>query len=207
MSRRRPNRPASQKTAAVKTGQQQLRIIAGDWRGRKLTFPAIEGLRPTPDRVRETLFNWVAAYVPGANCLDLFTGSGALGLEALSRGAKQATMVDLSSQATAQLQTNLQTLKADNARVINADVSQWLQQQTGDQQYDLVFLDPPFRKDLAARSCQLLESQGLLAERAMIYVETESELSLLEVPPNWQLHREKHAGQVTYRLYIRETAA
>lgn len=207
MSRRAPGRrPATQKTGTPKNGHQQLRIIAGEWRGRKLSFPAIEGLRPTPDRVRETLFNWISAHIPGAKCLDLFTGSGALGLEALSRGAGQTTMVDLSGVATGQLQNNLQTLKATNATVVQADVQQWLGQQTDSQQYDLVFMDPPFRKELAASCCEKLEMQGLLAPRAMIYVETESELSVLQVPDNWHLHREKHAGQVTYRLYIREQA-
>ncbi len=205
MSRRAPGRrPATNKTGPTKSGNQQLRIIAGEWRGRKLSFPAIEGLRPTPDRVRETLFNWITAHVPGAKCLDLFTGSGALGLEALSRGAAQATMVDLSAIATGQLQTNLQTLKAKNATVIQADVQHWLNRQNDSQQYDLVFMDPPFRKDLAAACCEQLEAQGLLSNRAMIYVETESELSVLQVPENWHLHREKNAGQVTYRLYTRE---
>ncbi|WP_458576300.1 16S rRNA (guanine(966)-N(2))-methyltransferase RsmD [Aliamphritea spongicola] len=179
------------KTSTPKSGNQQLRIIAGEWRGRKLSFPAIEGLRPTPDRVRETLFNWIAAHIPGAKCLDLFTGSGALGLEALSRGAGQTTMIDLSAAATGQLQSNLQTLKATNANVIQADVQHWLSQQSNDQQYDLVFMDPPFRKDLAVSCCEKLESQGMLASRAMIYVETESELSMLQVPENWHLHREK----------------
>ncbi|MBN3562357.1 16S rRNA (guanine(966)-N(2))-methyltransferase RsmD [Aliamphritea spongicola] len=207
MSRRAPGRrPATKKTSTPKSGNQQLRIIAGEWRGRKLSFPAIEGLRPTPDRVRETLFNWIAAHIPGAKCLDLFTGSGALGLEALSRGAGQTTMIDLSAAATGQLQSNLQTLKATNANVIQADVQHWLSQQSNDQQYDLVFMDPPFRKDLAVSCCEKLESQGMLASRAMIYVETESELSMLQVPENWHLHREKKAGQVTYRLYIREQA-
>ncbi len=203
-------RPATKKTDTSKSGNQQLRIIAGEWRGRKLSFPAIEGLRPTPDRVRETLFNWISAYVPGARCLDLFTGSGALGLEALSRGANRATLIDLSAVATNQLKANLQTLNASNSSVIQADVQRWLSQQnreqTNSEQYDLVFMDPPFRKDLAADCCAQLEAQGLLSERAMIYVETESELSVLSVPMNWRLHREKNAGQVTYRLYIRETA-
>lgn len=210
MSRRAPGRrPATKKTDTAKSGNQQLRIIAGEWRGRKLSFPAIEGLRPTPDRVRETLFNWISAYVPGAKCLDLFTGSGALGLEALSRGASQATLIDLSAVATKQLQANLQTLNASNGNAIQADVQRWLSQQSSeqnsdDQQYDLVFMDPPFRKELAAACCELLESQELLTKRAMIYVETESELTVLQVPENWHLHREKNAGQVTYRLYMRE---
>ncbi len=100
-------------------------------------------------------------------------------------------MIDLSAAATGQLQSNLQTLKATNANVIQADVQHWLSQQSNDQQYDLVFMDPPFRKDLAVSCCEKLESQGMLASRAMIYVETESELSMLQVPENWHLHREK----------------
>lgn len=202
MGRRHPAR-SNQKLVVPSS---HLRIIGGDWRGRKLEFMAVDGLRPTPDRVRETLFNWVQPYLTGARCLDLFSGSGALGLEALSRGAESATFVDLHSITTRQLQSNLQLLKASNSEVIQADVLQWLEARQTDLEprYDMVFMDPPFRKGFVEPCCELLESRNLLAENAIIYVETESELGPPNVPSNWYEHRSKKAGQVTYRLYIRE---
>ena len=203
MARRRPQRP-SQKVAA---GKQQLRIIGGDWRGRKLSFPETEGLRPTPDRVRETLFNWLSAYVPGGRCLDLFTGSGALAFEALSRGAIHATMIDNSPAVIHQLRQNIQELKTQHAELISGSSVEWLEGRTADQEshYDVVFLDPPFRKDLAELCCQLLEQKNLLSDNAMVYLETESELTDPRVPDNWELYREKTAGQVIYRLYQRHS--
>ncbi len=206
MGRRNPPRRPSQKTSLPSS---QLRIIGGQWRGRKLEFLAVDGLRPTPDRVRETLFNWIQPYVPGAQCLDLFSGSGALGLEALSRDAESITFVDINSVTARQLQTNLQQLKAQNAEVIQADVLQWLETRLTDLEprYDLVFLDPPFHKGLVEPCCQLLEKHNLLSDRAIIYVETESELVDPGVPENWSEHRQKKAGQVSYRLYFRESDA
>ena len=202
MSRRNPRRAAPKNT----NPDSELRIIGGEWRSRKLSFPDAEGLRPTPDRVRETLFNWLQAITPGARCLDLFSGSGALSFEALSRGAAQATLIDASPQVVRVLKSNLQTLKAQNAEVHEADALRWLEMQPADlsQRFDLVFLDPPFRKDLLEPIAELLESRNLLADDAYIYVETESELGTPEVPSNWRLHREKQAGQVSYRLYNRE---
>jgi len=122
MARRRPER-SSQK---VSSGNQQLRIIGGEWRGRKLNFPEVEGLRPTPDRVRETLFNWLASYIPGGRCLDLFCGSGALGFEALSRGASHDTMHDNSAVVIRQLRQNIQELKTQYAELISESALEWL---------------------------------------------------------------------------------
>jgi len=200
MSRHNSRRPAAKETGS------ELRIIGGEWRSRKLSFPAVEGLRPTPDRVRETLFNWLQSITPAARCLDLFSGSGALSFEALSRGAAQATLVDSSSQVCRSLQHNLQTLKAQNAEVHQAEALAWLERQPADQsqRFDLVFLDPPFRKGLLTPIAELLESRNLLADDAYIYVETERELGSPQVPANWHLHREKQAGQVSYRLFSRE---
>ncbi|UTW10725.1 16S rRNA (guanine(966)-N(2))-methyltransferase RsmD [Marinobacterium rhizophilum] len=196
---------------APQTDSGELRIIAGTWRGRKLKFPALTGLRPTPNRVRETLFNWVQASVPGARCLDLFAGSGALGLEALSRGAGSVTFIDNATQAVRQLRDNLQLLKADNAEVQTAAAMDWLQRQVAEADakpgYDLVFLDPPFHCDLLPQACELLESRGLLADQALVYIESESELGAPAVPANWQQKRSKTAGQVTYSLYVRDSAA
>ncbi|WP_020679488.1 16S rRNA (guanine(966)-N(2))-methyltransferase RsmD [Marinobacterium rhizophilum] len=184
----------------------ELRIIAGSWRGRKLKFPALPGLRPTPNRVRETLFNWVQASVPGSRCLDLFAGSGALGLEALSRGAGSVTFIDNATQAVRQLRDNLQLLKADNAQVHTAPAMDWLARHEpgAGPGYDLVFLDPPFHCDLLPQACELLESRHLLASRALIYIESESELGIPQLPENWRPLRSKTAGQVTYSLYVRD---
>lgn len=200
----RHNRPR-RAPRTMEPEQGELRIIAGSWRGRRLAFPALPGLRPTPDRVRETLFNWLQAYIPGARCLDLFAGSGALGLEALSRGAGNVTFVDNAPPAINQLRHNLQLLKAENAEVIAAPALDWLAARQTDLEpcYDLVFLDPPFRRDLLPLSCELLESRNLLAEEALIYIEAETELGTPQLPANWQELRCKTAGQVSYRLYLR----
>ncbi|WP_286240890.1 16S rRNA (guanine(966)-N(2))-methyltransferase RsmD [Neptuniibacter halophilus] len=198
--------PPRRQTGNRPLASSYLRIIAGQWRGRKLEFIPEEGLRPTPDRVRETLFNWIQTAVPGAQCLDLFSGSGALGLEALSRDAGSATFIDLNSTTTRKLQDNLHLLKCQNADVIQADVVQWLNSRQTDLEprYDLVFMDPPFRKGLVAPCCELLEQRNMLSANALIYVETESELGDPGVPAGWQELRQKKAGQVTYRLYSRE---
>ncbi|WP_417533761.1 16S rRNA (guanine(966)-N(2))-methyltransferase RsmD [Marinobacterium stanieri] len=206
MPRRNNNQRARRPQNGPELSRTSLRIIGGQWRGRKLDFPAIEGLRPTPDRVRETLFNWLQTDVPGAQCLDLFTGSGALGLEALSRGAASVTFVDRAPEVARQLRSNLNVLKAQNAECVTASALDWLEQRkTGEEaRYDLVFIDPPFRKGMVAPICTLLEQRQLLQSQAMIYIETEAELPLEGIPENWQLHREKKAGQVAYRLFLRQ---
>lgn len=180
-----------------------VRIIGGEWRGRKIPFIETEGLRPTPDRVRETLFNWLQTLIPSASCLDLFSGSGALSIEALSRGAAQVTLIDKTPRVCRLLRENLNLLKVQNGEVIETDALLWLENQPADlgQRYDLVFLDPPFRQNMIPLAAELLESRNLLAVDALIYVESEAELGLPLVPENWQLHREKTAGQVSYRLF------
>jgi 16S rRNA (guanine966-N2)-methyltransferase len=192
----RDAKPGARKSAT------KLRIIGGKYRGRKLEFPAIEGLRPTADRVRETVFNWLAPVISGARCLDLFAGSGALSLEALSRGAAQATMLDQSRIVTEQLRKHLALLGAENAQLINGDALQWLERadarQTGP--YDIVFLDPPFHSGLLAPCCELLEKCDLLHPNSLIYMEYETSLQPT-LPPRWELHRADKAGQVTYALY------
>ncbi|GGC08775.1 ribosomal RNA small subunit methyltransferase D [Marinobacterium zhoushanense] len=202
MSRRNPARPRQ-----PLPDDAYVRIIGGQWRSRRVAFPEIDGLRPTPDRVRETLFNWLQGVTEGARCLDLCAGSGALGLEALSRGAGSVTFVDRSPQVTRALQTNLQHLKVQNAEVINAAALEWLDARPTDEaeRFDLVFMDPPFRQGLVAPLCALLESRNLLADRAMIYIECERELTLPPLPADWQLYREKQAGQVSYRLFERSS--
>lgn len=184
-------------------GPGQLRIIGGSWRGRKLSFPDVEGLRPTGDRVRETLFNWLAPEIQGARCLDIFAGSGALGLEALSRGAGMGMLIEANIKASAQLRVHLNTLNAENARVVHGDAVRLLQQGNTEQPYHIVFIDPPFSLNLWQTVIDALEVGNWLADDASIYIESARE-SVFHPPINWQLHREKYAGQVCYRLFYRE---
>ena len=187
-----------------KNQSNQLRIIGGDWRGRKLSFPDAEGLRPTADRVRETLFNWLAPEIVGAQCLDLFAGSGALGLEALSRGASRVDMVEANKAAAQQLRHNLSLLQADTSQVNQADAITWLGQQPA-AQYDILFLDPPFHTGLAEQCMTALASHNILKPHAWVYLEMGKDEALPAIPAHWQLHREKQAGQVRYQLYQVET--
>ncbi|MBA7844750.1 16S rRNA (guanine(966)-N(2))-methyltransferase [Klebsiella sp. RHBSTW-00484] len=183
-------------------GSGQIRIIGGQWRGRKLPVPESPGLRPTTDRVRETLFNWLSPTIVDAKCLDCFAGSGALGLEALSRYAANATLLEMERGVAQQLQKNLATLKASNGKVVNTNTLAFLSQ-TGTP-HDIVFVDPPFRKGLLEETLKLLESNGWLNDEALIYIESEVENGLPPVPASWHLYREKVAGQVAYRLYQHE---
>jgi 16S rRNA (guanine966-N2)-methyltransferase len=178
----------------------QIRIIGGQWRGRKLPVPNSAGLRPTTDRVRETLFNWLAPVIRDAHCLDCFAGSGALGLEALSRYAASATLLEYERPVAQQLEKNLALLQGAG-QVINTNALHWLA--ANGKPFDIVFLDPPFRQGLLAETVTLLEQHGWLADEAWIYVEAEAESAAADVPANWALYREKVAGQVAYRLYTR----
>ncbi len=177
-----------------------IRIIGGEWRSRKLTVPDAPGLRPTPDRVRETLFNWLAPTIQGASVLDAFTGSGALFLEALSRGASTGVAIDANTDAVNNLRRNLAVLQCDDAEVLRMDSLHYLSNQT-EQGFDIVLLDPPFHQDLLLSACQLLEDNNWLNQDAWIYTESEQAPSSLGVPSTWRLHREKHTGQVHYALW------
>jgi 16S rRNA (guanine966-N2)-methyltransferase len=188
--------------------KNKLRIIAGQWRGRKLGFGDYQGLRPTLDRVRETLFNWLSSDTYQANCLDLFSGSGALGFEALSRGASQVTMVDNNRSVCQQLKKNLDLLSSQKGKVICDDAQTFLahyqlqlQKNESDTKYSLVFLDPPFNQGLLKECCQLLDIQQLLANNCLIYIECEKQLSLDFIPTNWQQIKQKQTGQLAYYLY------
>ena len=184
-------------------GDNQLRIIGGMWRGRKLAFPDVDGLRPTGDRIRETLFNWLAPDIQGARCLDLFAGSGALGLEALSRGAGESVLIEKNPLAAAALIENLSLLKAMDARVINTDAMTFLETASFQSAFDVVFVDPPFQHNLWQATLDRLEATNLIAKNAAIYVE--SGLNDNYVPPAcWHLHRDKTAGNLRYRLFYRE---
>lgn len=184
------------------TQAQRVRIIGGRWRGRQLPVADVGGLRPTPDRVRETLFNWLQAYIEGAHCLDLFAGTGALGLEALSRGAQSVTLVETDRNAVSVLRQSIDSLQATDAQLVEADGVAWLR--SASRPFDIVFLDPPFRQGLVMQCCELLEQQGWLAANALIYIEAESETGLPELPRHWQPLRSKTAGQVSYHLLQRQ---
>jgi 16S rRNA (guanine966-N2)-methyltransferase len=180
--------------------QSQLRIIGGRWRGRKLTFSPAKGLRPTTDRIRETLFNWLAPYIHGARCADLFTGSGALGLEALSRGAAYCDFVDASGATLAQVDTHLATLDAISCgQCHTSSALKFLRARH--EPYDLVFIDPPFGQNLVDITCALLAETNVLAEGALAYVETAANEPTPNTPASWALHREKSTGGVAYRLF------
>jgi len=179
------------------TGSGWVRIIGGCWRSRRLRLPESEGLRPTPDRVRETVFNWLQPSIVGAQCLDLFAGSGALGLEALSRGAACAVMVERESAAIAALRANVADLNASHAEIVAGDGIQYLQRTA--QPFDIVFLDPPYRSDLLATCCVLLVNGGWVRAGGLIYLETPSGQEP-QLPDSWTLLRSKRAGQVGYHL-------
>jgi len=179
-------------------GKGQLRIIGGHYRGRKLPVPAQPGLRPTADRVRETLFDWLQPVIAGSRCLDLFAGSGALGFEAASRGAAEVLMIERSEPVTRVLAANIRTLGTVQVRVHRADALRWLAGRGGP--FDLVFLDPPFHRNLLAPSCTLLNDRGWLAPGALVYLETPANQVLPELPGDWTLIRDRQAGQVRFAL-------
>ncbi|ROQ24283.1 16S rRNA (guanine(966)-N(2))-methyltransferase RsmD [Gallaecimonas pentaromativorans] len=187
---------------AVKGNSGQIRIISGLYRGRKLPVQDLEGLRPTTDRVKETLFNWLQGQTQGAKVLDCFAGAGALGFEALSRHAASLVLVEIDKNAARQLVDNLARLDAKAGHVVQADVLDWLAN-TPAEPADLVFIDPPFGKQLAAPTLSLLESGGWLSDGAWVYVEVEKGLDFTW-PSNWRLHRELNAGQVQAKLFQRE---
>ncbi|WP_428614046.1 16S rRNA (guanine(966)-N(2))-methyltransferase RsmD [Pseudoalteromonas sp.] len=181
-----------------------IRIISGQFRGRKLPVKDVQGLRPTTDRIKETVFNWLMQDTRGAAVLDCFAGSGGLGFEALSRFAQRATFFELDKGAAIQLKENISTLKLDNAVIKQDNSLSLLANNAQNEQFDLVFVDPPFRQNLAEKTCFLLEENNWLTAQALIYVEVESELNSLDIPDNWMLLKEKTAGQVICRLYQRE---
>lgn len=182
-------------------GRQSLRVIGGQWRSRKISFPDRAQLRPTPDRVRETLFNWLSPIIDGARCLDLFAGSGALGIEALSRGAGSAIFIETDHDAAENLRQQLNLLKAQDAQVVQSNALEYLQHTSA--HFDIVFIDPPYESQLLVPVCQLLEQRGLLPVNARIYLETANPDYLSQLPANWQVLRDKRAGQVHYYLAVR----
>ncbi|ASU15180.1 16S rRNA (guanine(966)-N(2))-methyltransferase RsmD [Actinobacillus pleuropneumoniae] len=178
----------------------EVRVIAGLWRGRKLPVLNTEGLRPTTDRVKETLFNWLMNDVAGSRCLDCFAGSGSLGIEALSRQAQAAVFLEKFANAANLLKNNLTSLKTTNGTVINTDTLQYLAQKNSQPGFEVVFVDPPFNHGFVPKVLTLLAENHWLADNALIYVETEKNHPPLELPSNWQILKEKTAGQVISRL-------
>lgn len=175
-----------------------LRIIGGIWRSRRLSFPDALGLRPTGDRIRETLFNWLAPNLPGARCLDAFAGSGSLGFEALSRGAREAVFLETNPATLKSLLDNKALLGADGASVIQADALNWLEQ-AHCPAFDIIFLDPPFADNLQQRCLTQIASSALLHPNTLIYVECPTDIALA-LPRNLSVNKEKRAGNVRYLL-------
>jgi 16S rRNA (guanine966-N2)-methyltransferase len=174
-----------------------LRIIGGTHRGRKLPIPNLEGLRPTSDRIRETVFNWLQADLPGMNVLDLFAGTGALGLEALSREAKYAAFVEPQSMAASFISQSIATLRQDNARVFTQSAEHFLN--TPGDSFDLVFVDPPFTLDLWERSLALLIEQNRLSKGAFVYLECPKHQAI-SIPDGFETVKDKTGGKVRFRL-------
>ena len=190
------------KSSSLDKQQNRVRIIGGEWRGRKLDIADIPALRPTPDRIRETLFNWLQMYVPGARCLDLFAGTGALGFESLSRGAKQTVFVDENPDVIQNLKDSVAILKTEAADIIQADVLSWLKDKPST--FDIVFLDPPYRHELVIPVCQQLEAGNWLSDSAWVFIEIEKEAEQPVLPENWKIYRQASAGQVSCYLIQRE---
>jgi 16S rRNA (guanine966-N2)-methyltransferase len=184
-------------------GVQEVRIVGGSLRGRKLGFPDAPGLRPTPDRVRETLFNWLAPHIGGMRVLDLFAGSGALGIEAVSRGASSAVLVESNPAAAKQLRESVIRLGLGNARVEGADAMAYLKRAMspgGEGPFDLIFLDPPFDSGLQEPALKLIARLGALAPGGFCYLESPRRAALPSLPDGWALHRSGTAGEVGYHL-------
>jgi 16S rRNA (guanine966-N2)-methyltransferase len=180
-------------------GRNSVRIIGGGWRGRRVSFPDIPGLRPTPDRVRETLFNWLQHAVAGARCLDLFAGSGALGLEALSRGAKELVFVEQMVAASRALQEQLVRLGGERrGQVVEMGATRYLR--TPAPPFDIVFMDPPFGREALAEYVPLLDAGNWVNVGGLVYLENEKLAGAPALPAHWELLKSKSAGEVGYHL-------
>lgn len=165
-------------------------------------FPDVPDLRPTADRIRETLFNWVREQIPGETCLDMFAGSGAMGFEALSRGAAEVVFIEKNPKASKAIAENIQLLKVNKAKLVNDNALYWLAQQRDQKErFGLVFLDPPFREGLLYLACEQLQSSGILKRDSKIYIESADALIESEMPASWTQLKNKKAGFVRYYLY------
>jgi len=185
--------------AGIARARKQLRIIAGKWRGRKIQFEPSEGLRPTPDCVRETVFNWLQFEIIGKNCLDLFAGSGALGLEALSRGASSLRLVETQPSAIKNLRLNVETLQAENVQLNQQDVLEYLQQEPA-HGFELIFLDPPYKMCVLQQCIDLIEKNQWLTENGLLYFEQPKQEPEMELSASWVISHHKKAGNICYYL-------
>ncbi|MGD9590892.1 MAG: 16S rRNA (guanine(966)-N(2))-methyltransferase RsmD [Candidatus Berkiella sp.] len=179
----------------------KVRIIGGKWRGRSLKVLDVPGLRPTPDRVRETLFNWLAPFIVNAQCLDLFAGSGALGFEALSRGAKYVTFVDKYPPIVANIKHIAAELEATKqCHVVRASAVSFISTQVTPTAFDIIFLDPPFASPLVKQSIEALAQSALLKDETLLYVESPQALTDNDIPSGWEILKAKTASEVAYHL-------
>jgi len=177
----------------------QFRLIAGKHRGRKLTFPAVDSLRPTPDRVRETIFNWLFNAPMQANCLDICAGAGTLGLESLSRGAASCTFIELNKSAAKAISDNAATLNESHVQVLNQAAPDALQNLST--AFDIIFIDPPYKLDISQACIELLLKKQLINDNAWVYIENASQDTPITLPQGFELHREKTFGQVRSSLF------
>jgi 16S rRNA (guanine966-N2)-methyltransferase len=199
----KPRNPKTAGNISAKAGLGQvLRVIGGSWRGRKIRFPPVDAIRPTPDRVRETVFNWLQHDIAGANCLDLFAGSGALGLEALSRGASRVVFVDVEPAVSRHLSRTLAELGCDRGRVVCSDAARYLEGRPVP--FDIVFLDPPYAAHALADACRRLDERGWLRTGGLAYLENRVTAAAPVLPTSWTLLRSKRAGEVGYYLARRD---
>ncbi|NND64705.1 MAG: 16S rRNA (guanine(966)-N(2))-methyltransferase RsmD [Gammaproteobacteria bacterium] len=189
---------ATSKKQKHNLSSHKIRIIGGRWRSRQLEVIDAPGLRPTSDRVRETLFNWLAPVIEGSRCLDLFAGTGALGLEALSRGAAHCTFVEQSRPVAATLKNHIATLKADDySQLVQTNANNFLA--TTNDKFDIIFLDPPFTDDVN-QWCGHLDQSNCLSQNAYIYIECSKNFRS-QPHDNWQLDRSGETKEVSYKLY------
>lgn len=209
--------PRRGKVARQDSERGRVRIIGGRWRRRRLEFPVSPELRPTPDRVRETLFNWLGPFIEGSRCLDLFAGSGALGFEAASRGATKVVMVDHDWRIIQCLRRHARTLAADHIEVACAEAIDFLRApgpgiavgsaKTGSHPqnfghaFDIVFLDPPFASNLLGTACHYLQCNRWLRRGSLVYLEAKHTGQRREVPQAWASYRSRRAGRIDYCLF------
>lgn len=185
----------------IRVSNNKVKIIGGQWRGRNLPFSDVQGLRPTPNRIRETVFNWLQYDVIASDCLDLYAGSGALGMEAASRGAKRVVQVESNAQVCRQLKQNTELVSASQVKIVQQEVFRYLA--GNNEEFDLVFLDPPFTEGYAVQTANWLEDKRWLASHAKIYMEVEGQLKLTGLPESWSMLKQKIAGEVAYYLFER----
>lgn len=178
----------------------KVRIIGGKWRSRQLLFPGVNGLRPTPDAVRETVFNWLSPMVAGCRCLDLYAGSGALGFEAVSRGAASAVLLEKNPKVFKALIKNQQVIDTDNQLSITGCAALHYIS-TASEPFDIVFIDPPFATDELEKACYQLQKHALIAPEGLVYLEYASDRVLRYLPENWQQIKQAQRGGVNYTLY------